>query len=371
MASSSRWVHWERSMTWGGIGGAVRWCSRCCRAARALRVAEVDLHAGVDRELDVFGHLFALVPGDRTAQLGGQRHDPFGHRGADRGARDRWGASTRSHNGCDARPTSRSRSSSCRRSDRLPSDRAPRGRRPRPAVRRSSPCRGAALADTAFGVGLGSAHRPTGPQTGVQLLAERAAALHEQRLIDRLVRHAHLRVVGILLSQPPRDLLGRPSRLELAFDDAAEPSALGELRSFRSQRPPRARDQPATPDTSSGRRWCSPPGRSSKLTGPSRERSTGATNPRPDPRDLLSLFERQPKLRPLPRSRTSPAASAMNLRNDEFCRPRCLAMRLTGTPASRISQIVFLSSSESRATQHLPIDDTKCSPIRTRVAMTS
>jgi hypothetical protein len=46
-------------------------------------------------------------------------------------------------------------------------------------------------------------------------------------------------------------------------------------------------------------------------------------------------------------------------------------MRLTGTPASRISQIVFLSSSENRATQHLPIDDTKGSPIKTRVALIS
>ena len=32
-----------------------------------------------------------------------------------------------------------------------------------------------------------------------------------------------------------------------------------------------------------------------------------------------------------------PPASAMNLRSEEFCLPRCLAMRLTGTPASRMS----------------------------------
>ena len=37
-----------------------------------------------------------------------------------------------------------------------------------------------------------------------------------------------------------------------------------------------------------------------------------------------------------------PPASAMNLRNELFCLPRCRAMRLTGTPASRRSQIVFL-----------------------------
>jgi hypothetical protein len=39
----------------------------------------------------------------------------------------------------------------------------------------------------------------------------------------------------------------------------------------------------------------------------------------------------------------------MNLRNEEFCLPKCLAMRLTGTSASRISQIVALSSSENRS----------------------
>jgi hypothetical protein len=32
-----------------------------------VRVAEVDLDAGVDRELDVLSHLFALIPGDAAA----------------------------------------------------------------------------------------------------------------------------------------------------------------------------------------------------------------------------------------------------------------------------------------------------------------
>jgi hypothetical protein len=60
-----------------------------------------------------------------------------------------------------------------------------------------------------------------------------------------------------------------------------------------------------------------------------------------------------------------PPASAMNFRSDEFCRPRCLAMRLTGTPASRISQIVFRSSSENRTTPTPPDRRHHCSPIRT------
>jgi hypothetical protein len=44
----------------------------------------------------------------------------------------------------------------------------------------------------------------------------------------------------------------------------------------------------------------------------------------------------------------------MNFRSDEFWRPKCRAMRLTGTPASRMSQIVFLSASENRATTTPP-----------------
>ena len=59
-----------------------------------------------------------------------------------------------------------------------------------------------------------------------------------------------------------------------------------------------------------------------------------------------------------------PPRSAMNLRSEEFCLSRCLAMRLTGTPASRISQIVFRSSSENRAISTPPDQCTHCSPIR-------
>ena len=39
---------------------------------RALRVAEVDLDTGGDRELGVLGHLFALVPRQRLPQMGGE-----------------------------------------------------------------------------------------------------------------------------------------------------------------------------------------------------------------------------------------------------------------------------------------------------------
>ena len=44
----------------------------------AVRVAEVDLEAGVDAELSVLGHLGALVPGQRAPELVGQRGDGSG-----------------------------------------------------------------------------------------------------------------------------------------------------------------------------------------------------------------------------------------------------------------------------------------------------
>src|SRR5262249_48913513 len=49
-----------------------------------------------------------------------------------------------------------------------------------------------------------------GAEAAGQLLPQRPAGLHEERLVDRLVRHAHLRFVGILDREPRGDLLRRP-----------------------------------------------------------------------------------------------------------------------------------------------------------------
>src|ERR1017187_8639516 len=48
------------------------------------RVAEVDLDAGVDAKFCVLGHLDALVPSERAAQLDGQRRDRLRNRVAHR-----------------------------------------------------------------------------------------------------------------------------------------------------------------------------------------------------------------------------------------------------------------------------------------------
>ena len=153
--------------------------------------------------------------------------------------------------------------------------------------------------------------------------------------------------------------------------DVAQPPALSELGSFGSQGPAlcctigqqRPILSPAAVDVhlSTDRRR--------RSTHPSSDHSSRATSGQP-PRDLLPLRQRQPKLTALRALGRLPPASAMNFRSDEFCRPRCLAMRLTGTPASRMSQIVFLSSSENRTTT-TPPDRRHPKPAnQVRVAMT-
>ncbi len=74
----------------------------------------------------------------------------------------------------------------------------------------------------------------------------------------------------------------------------------------------------------------------------------------------------EPKLTALPEALVaSPRHRAMNLRNEEICRPRCLAMRLTGTPRSRMSQILALSASLKRLHTRTPPDRPHhCPPIR-------
>ena len=58
----------------------------------------------------------------------------------------------------------------------------------------------------------GHPQRAPGAQTGDELALERAAALDEQGLIDRLVRDPHGRILGEVELQPVRDLLRAPRR---------------------------------------------------------------------------------------------------------------------------------------------------------------
>jgi hypothetical protein len=57
----------------------------------------------------------------------------------------------------------------------------------------------------------GGSERPACPQTSSQVAAQRSAALDIERLIDRLVRHAHRLIIGEVHAETPGDLLRAPA----------------------------------------------------------------------------------------------------------------------------------------------------------------
>jgi hypothetical protein len=137
------------------------------------------------------------------------------------------------------------------------------------------------------------------PHVASQLFAQRTPGLHEQRQVDRLVRHPHLRVVGELQDQPTRDLLRRPAQLELGFDGLPQtrtPGELGDLRSAHvaDRRPIRStrpidRAAAVAGHLSRHRRWRSGEPASDDTQRLTRHQTT---------RDLLPLSCRQPQRRP-------------------------------------------------------------------------
>jgi hypothetical protein len=65
----------------------------------------------------------------------------------------------------------------------------------------------------------GSTDAPVRSQVANELLFQSAASLNEKASANRLVGHPQLRVAGILVTQPPRNLLRRPVLLEFNRDD--------------------------------------------------------------------------------------------------------------------------------------------------------
>ena len=68
------------------------------------------------------------------------------------------------------------------------------------------------LLAAAAGAGPRDAQRPAGAQARGQLAPQRAAALHVQRLVDRLVGDPHRLIIGEVDPQPAGDLLRAPRR---------------------------------------------------------------------------------------------------------------------------------------------------------------
>ena len=75
--SSAEWA--DRSVPLGRYWRSSPLVFSLSRAARVVRVAEVDLYAGGDGELGVESHLDALVPGDGPGQFAGQGGDRLAH----------------------------------------------------------------------------------------------------------------------------------------------------------------------------------------------------------------------------------------------------------------------------------------------------
>ena len=194
---------------------------------RAVRIAEVDLHACVDPEPRMFGHFGALVPGQRPPQLLGQGGDR-----ADDGVAHGLGAMT----GQGGSVLHAGRGAMARHARQVQQHGEARGALHQPADRRAAeaedqvsfPMAGhgsvgrfrRTLADHDLGRDEALAppacarprdpQRPAAAQAGGQLAAETAAALDEQRLVDGLVADPHGPVVREIEWQAAGDLLRAP-----------------------------------------------------------------------------------------------------------------------------------------------------------------
>src|ERR1700730_9176351 len=78
-------------------------------------------------------------------------------------------------------------------------------------------------------------HAPLRPQVVHQLSFQYATGLNEQATVDGLVRHADALVVGILLLQPPGNLLGRPVQNPFTRNDVPQLAVHGQQAALGSQ----------------------------------------------------------------------------------------------------------------------------------------
>ncbi len=217
MASKSAWVSVRKSTRRGRY-----WRSRHVRVLIAaalpgrLGIAEVDLDSGRDGEPLMLGHLMTQIPSQRLGQPVRQGAHRCGQCIGDRiglvvtvGQRDEHqepGGSL--HQGGD-------------RAHVLAEDQVAfpvSGHRPVLGLcwplgdvqRVRTPTTPVGQPDS-----FGPADNPAGAQVGRQFPAQGTTRLDEQGSVDALVRHLHLRVVGIADLEPASDLLRRPPTPQL------------------------------------------------------------------------------------------------------------------------------------------------------------
>ena len=145
------------------------------------------------------------------------------------------------------------------------------------------------------GLAAGTTERPPGPQALRQIAPQSPTGLDVQRLIDRLGRHPHLRIVRELAAQAADDLLRRLAPTEIFLHLWAQRRVRHQLRRLRSaravirervcrRRPITTSPISITGELATDRQWAAsqPAGdRAHRLTASARDR------------DLLPLGERQ------------------------------------------------------------------------------
>src|SRR5271163_490881 len=80
-----------------------------------------------------------------------------------------------------------------------------------------------------------AAHAPLRPQVVQQLFFQCSPGLNEQASVNRFLGHAQALVVGILVLQPPGDLLGRPVQDQSTRNDVPQLAVLGKQTALRTQ----------------------------------------------------------------------------------------------------------------------------------------
>ncbi len=192
---------------------------------------------GVDAEADVLGHLLAVVPSERAPQLGWKRSDVhaelvdnvFGPSALGKADQHQEAGLAFDEGGDLAVPTANQQVA-------LPV--TGHGT----VVDLGGPLAyGDGADDLAPSVPVGAvrswaASDPARAEMGGELFGQHPSGLHEQRQIDRLVRHPHLRIIGERPAEPACDLLGRPVQCELAGHELAQPPVGGEPAHLRSAR---------------------------------------------------------------------------------------------------------------------------------------
>src|ERR1700721_76429 len=80
-----------------------------------------------------------------------------------------------------------------------------------------------------------AAHAPLRPQVVQQLFFQCSPGLNEQATVNRFVGHAQALVMGILVLQPPGNLLGRPVQDQSTRNDVPQLAVLGKQAALRTQ----------------------------------------------------------------------------------------------------------------------------------------